>query len=53
MQVWHQIYTPLGSLGLSALVAAIPIVFFFVALAALRMKGHVAAAITLLLALGV
>ncbi|MDN7905848.1 lactate permease LctP family transporter [Burkholderia diffusa] len=53
MQVWHQIYTPLGSLGLSALVAAIPIIFFFVALAALRMKGHVAAAITLLLALGV
>ncbi|RQR76199.1 MULTISPECIES: lactate permease LctP family transporter [unclassified Burkholderia] len=53
MQVWHQIYTPLGSLGLSAFVAAIPIIFFFVALAALRMKGHVAAAITLLLALGV
>ncbi|WP_455778690.1 lactate permease LctP family transporter, partial [Burkholderia stabilis] len=53
MQVWHQIYTPLGSLGLSALVAAIPIIFFFVALAALRMKGHVAAAITLLLSLGV
>ncbi|RQS21882.1 lactate permease LctP family transporter [Burkholderia sp. Bp8998] len=53
MQVWHQIYTPLGSLWLSALVAAIPIIFFFVALAALRMKGHVAAAITLLLSLGV
>ncbi|CAB3765989.1 L-lactate permease [Burkholderia sp. MSh2] len=53
MQVWHQIYTPLGSLGLSALVAAIPIIFFFVALAVLRMKGHVAAAITLLLSLGV
>lgn len=53
MQVWHQIYTPLGSLGLSAFVAAIPIIFFFVALAALRMKGHVAAAITLLLSLGV
>ncbi|QTO42972.1 lactate permease LctP family transporter [Burkholderia latens] len=53
MQVWRQIYTPLGSLGLSAFVAAIPIIFFFVALAALRMKGHVAAAITLLLSLGV
>ncbi|NHL67419.1 lactate permease LctP family transporter [Burkholderia ambifaria] len=53
MQVWHQIYTPLGSLGLSAFVAAIPIIFFFIALAALRMKGHVAAAITLLLSLGV
>ncbi|KVO89427.1 L-lactate permease [Burkholderia ubonensis] len=53
MQAWHQIYTPLGSLGLSAFVAAIPIIFFFVALAGLRLKGHVAAAITLLLLLGV
>ncbi|PVX71275.1 lactate permease LctP family transporter [Paraburkholderia unamae] len=53
MQPWHQIYTPLGSLWLSALVAAVPILFFFVALAGLRMKGHVAAAITLLLALAV
>ncbi|KVD40155.1 L-lactate permease [Burkholderia ubonensis] len=53
MQAWQQIYTPLGSLGLSAFVAAIPIIFFFVALAGLRLKGHVAAAITLLLSLGV
>ncbi|RQP96603.1 lactate permease LctP family transporter [Burkholderia stagnalis] len=53
MQAWHQIYTPLGSLGLSAFAAAIPIIFFFIALAALHLKGHVAAAITLLLSLGV
>jgi lactate permease len=53
VQPWHQIYTPLGSLWLSALVAAVPILFFFVALAGLRLKGHVAAAITLVLALGV
>ncbi|KVX58491.1 lactate permease LctP family transporter [Burkholderia stagnalis] len=53
MQAWHQIYTPLGSLGLSAFAAATPIIFFFIALAALRLKGHVAAAITLLLSLGV
>jgi lactate permease len=53
MQAWNQIYTPLGSLWLSALVAAIPIIFFFIALAVLRVKGHVAAAITLALALGV
>ncbi|WP_233867707.1 lactate permease LctP family transporter [Paraburkholderia adhaesiva] len=51
MQPWNQIYTPLGSVWLSSLVAAIPILFFFVALAGLRMKGHVAAAITLVLAL--
>jgi lactate permease len=53
VQPWHQIYTPLGSLWLSALVAAVPILFFFVALAGLRMKGHVAASITLVLALAV
>jgi lactate permease len=51
MQSWTQIYTPLGSLWLSALAAAIPIIFFFVALALLRIKGHVAGAITLALAL--
>ncbi|NSX03974.1 lactate permease LctP family transporter [Cupriavidus gilardii] len=53
MQTWQQVYTPLGSLWLSSLAAAIPILFFFVALAVLRMKGHVAAAITLALALAV
>lgn len=51
MQAWNQIYTPLGSLWLSALVAAIPIIFFFAALAILRIKGHVAGAITLALSL--
>ena len=39
-------YMPMGGLGLSALVALIPIIFFFVALAVLRLKGHVAGAIT-------
>lgn len=53
MQPWTQIYTPLGSLWLSSLAAAIPILFFFVALALFRLKGHVAAAVTLLLSLGV
>ena len=51
MQTWTQIYTPLGSLWLSSLAAAVPIIFFFIALAALRIKGHVAAAVTLALAL--
>jgi lactate permease len=53
VQPWTQIYTPLGGLWLSAAVAAIPILFFFVALAGLKLKGHVAASITLLLALAV
>ncbi len=53
MQTWQQLYTPLGGLGLSALVALIPIIFFFLALAVFRMKGHVAGSITLALSLGV
>ncbi|AXQ49797.1 lactate permease LctP family transporter [Pseudomonas vlassakiae] len=51
MQTWQQLYTPLGSLGLSALAAVIPIVFFFLALAVFRLKGHVAGSITLALSL--
>lgn len=51
MPTWTQIYAPIGgSLWLSAAVAVIPIVFFFIALAVLRMKGHVAALITVALA---
>ncbi|CAD6526328.1 lactate permease LctP family transporter [Paraburkholderia sabiae] len=53
MHPWYQTYLPLGSLWLSALAASIPIIFFFVALAALRLKGHVAAAGTLILSLAV
>jgi L-lactate transport len=49
MQTWQQIYTPLGSLWLSALVALIPILFFFLALAVFRLKGYVAGTITLAL----
>ncbi|MBV2134921.1 lactate permease LctP family transporter [Pseudomonas sp. MAP12] len=51
MQAWQQLYTPLGSLGLSALAALIPIVFFFLALAVFRLKGHVAGSITLALSI--
>lgn len=51
MQTWQQLYIPLGSLGLSALAAVIPIVFFFLALAVFRLKGHVAGSITLALSI--
>ena len=51
MQAWHQLYSPLGSLSLTALTAVVPIVFFFLALTVLRLKGHVAGVITLALAL--
>ncbi|OHX18660.1 L-lactate permease [Chromobacterium amazonense] len=51
--IWTQHYFPSGSLALSALMAALPIVFFFVALAVLRLKGHVAGTLTVLIALAV
>src|SRR5574343_1779984 len=53
MQPWMQIYDPAGNLWLSSLVAALPIIFFFVALAVLRMKGHVAGTITVAISLAV
>jgi len=38
---WIQTYTPVaGSLGMSALVAAIPLVVIFICLAVLKMKAH-------------
>ncbi len=48
---WTQAVNPLGNLWLSALVASIPVVFLFVALAGLRMKGHLAGLITVVLAM--
>ncbi|MFZ5652014.1 MAG: L-lactate permease [Bacillota bacterium] len=47
---WTQVINPLDNIGVSALVAAIPIFFLFIALAGLRMKGHIAGLITVALA---
>ena len=44
---------PLGSIGLSALIASIPIIFLGVALAIIKMKGHIAATIATGLAFGI
>jgi len=44
---WQQMSNPLGSAGLSALVAAVPILFLFYALAVKKMKGHLAGILTL------
>jgi lactate permease len=51
MEVWHQNYLPFDSIGLSALAASGPIILFFICLAVLRVKGHIAAALTLALSL--
>lgn len=48
---WTQAINPLGNLWLSALVAAVPVVFLFIALAGLRMKGHIAGLLTVFLAI--
>jgi len=42
METWIQVYNPLGALWLSALVAAIPIAFFFVTLAVFRWEAYLA-----------
>lgn len=51
MHAWVQNYVPQGSLGLSAFLALIPILVFFVTLAGMRLKAHVAGAMTVAVAL--
>ena len=57
MEVWSQVYNPLGTFWLSAVVALLPIVFFFVTLAVLRWQGYLAGlgtiALTVIIALTV
>ncbi|WP_251548941.1 lactate permease LctP family transporter [Neobacillus muris] len=42
MNAWVQSYNPLNNIWLSALVAAIPIIFFIVMLSVFKLKGYVA-----------
>ena len=51
--LWQQNYDPAGNVWISALIALIPIIFFFLALTKLRLKGYVASSITVILALAV
>lgn len=51
---WHHDYAAMGgSLGLTALVVAIPIFYLFWALAVKRMKGHIAGLSTLILTIAI
>src|SRR5215468_7833630 len=50
---WTQIYTPLGNLYLSALVAAIPVIVLLGALAFFHVKAHWAALLGLFAALAI
>ena len=52
-EIWSQNYDPAGNVWVSALVALIPILFFFIALTKLRLKGYVAGTITVALSLAV
>ena len=52
-EIWSQNYDPAGNVWVSALVALIPILFFFLALTKLRLKGYVAGTITVVLSLAV
>lgn len=53
IQPWQQLYDPAGNLWISSAIALLPIVFFFLALTVLRLKGWLAATITVAIALAV
>lgn len=41
--MWNQVYDPFNNIWLSAIVAALPIIFFILAMTIFKMKGHVSA----------
>ena len=51
--VWHQIYDPLNSFGLSTLSAGIPVAVLLVALAFFHMRAHLAAGLALVVGIGI
>ena len=51
--MWSQVYSPLGGVGVSALVAAIPVVVLLGLLAFFHVRAHFAAMIALAAALGI
>jgi lactate permease len=50
---WSQVYAPVGGIGTSALIAAIPVVILLGLLAFWHVRAHIAAIIALIAALGI
>ena len=50
MTAWNQVYDPLNNLWISAIIAAIPILFFILMLTVFKLKGYVAGALSILVA---
>ncbi|CAM5782088.1 L-lactate permease [Castellaniella caeni] len=51
--IWQQSYDPAGNIWLSALIACLPIILFFLSLTVFRLKGWLAGTLTVLCALAV
>ena len=50
---WSQVYAPVGGIGTSALIAALPVVVLLGLLAFWHVRAHIAALIALAIAMGV
>ncbi|MCM3567063.1 lactate permease LctP family transporter [Neobacillus mesonae] len=50
MNVWEQVYNPLGNIWMSALIAAIPIILFIIMLTVFKLKGYMAGFLSIITA---
>lgn len=50
MNIWEQLYNPFNNIWLSAIIAAIPIIFFILMLVLFKLKGYVAGGLSVLVA---
>jgi L-lactate transport len=50
MNVWEQLYNPLSNIWLSAIIAAIPIIFFIIMLTVFKLKGYMAGLYSIIVA---
>ncbi|UOY94211.1 lactate permease LctP family transporter [Ectobacillus sp. JY-23] len=50
MRIWEQVYNPVDNIWISAVIAAIPILFFILALTILKLKGYIAGFLSIVVA---